>query len=95
MVKHIVLFKLKDQKDRQTAVGALLSMKGRIEGLLDLEVGADFLGSGRSYDVALTTTHTDRAALDVYQAHPVHLPVKEIMRGIRENSVSLDYEVTV
>lgn len=93
MVKHIVLFKIKDKKDIQKGVDALLSMKGKIEGLLSIEVGVDFLQSERSYDIALTTTHTDRAALDFYQAHPAHQPVKEIMKAIRESSVAADYEV--
>ena len=92
MVKHIVLFKLKDQKDRQQALDALNSMKGKIEGLIELEAGADFLSSGRSYDIALICTLKDREALDFYQAHPVHQPVKKLMHEIREGSVAVDYE---
>ena len=93
MVKHIVLFKLKDQSDRQRALDALNGMKGKIEGLLDLETGEDFLSSERSYDIALICTLKDRAALDFYQAHSAHQPVKEIMHTIRESSVAVDYEV--
>jgi hypothetical protein len=92
MVKHIVLFKLKDQKERQKALEALNGMKGKIEGLLDLEAGEDFLGSERSYDIALICTLKDRAALDFYQEHPVHQPVKKIMHELRESSVAVDYE---
>ena len=92
MVKHIVLFKLRDQKDRPKAIEVLNSMRGKIEGLIDLEVGEDFLASERSYDIALITTHTDRGALDFYQAHPVHQPVKKVMHAIRESSVAVDYE---
>jgi len=92
MVKHIVLFKLKDKKDTQKAVDTLNSMKGKIEGLLSLEVGVDFLHSERSYDIALITTHINREALDFYQAHPVHQPVKTIMHAIRESSVAVDFE---
>lgn len=68
-------------------------MKGKIEGLLSLECGEDFFGSERSYDIALITTHIDHAALDFYQAHPVHQPVKKIMHEIREGSVAVDFEV--
>jgi len=93
MVKHIVLFKLKDQKDRTLALDTLNSMKGKIEGLVDLETGEDFLASERSYDIALICTLKDKAALDTYQDHPVHLPVKKIMHSIRESSVAVDFEV--
>jgi len=92
MVKHIVLFKLKDKKDKQKALDALNSMTGKIEGLLHLEAGADFLDSERSFDIALICTLQDKAALDFYQAHPVHQPVKKLMHEIRESSVAVDYE---
>ena len=93
MVKHIVLFKLKEQKNREAALNALNGMKGKIEGLIDLEAGADFLGSERSFDIALICTLKDRAALDFYQAHPVHQPVKKLMAELRESSVAVDYEI--
>ena len=93
MVKHIVLYKLKNQADRQRALNAFYGMKGKIEGLLDVEAGTDFTASERSYDVALVCTLKDRAALDFYISHPVHLPVKKLMQEIRESSVSVDYEV--
>jgi hypothetical protein len=92
MVKHIVLFKLKDQKDREKALEALNGMKGKIEGLLHLEAGADFLSSERSYDIALICTLKDREALDFYQNHSAHQPVKKLMHEIREGSVAVDYE---
>ncbi|MCL2555397.1 MAG: Dabb family protein [Firmicutes bacterium] len=92
MVKHIVLFKLKNQADRPKALEALNSMKGKIEGLIDLETGEDFLASERSYDIALICTLKDRDALDFYQAHSVHQPVKKIMHAIRESSIAVDYE---
>jgi len=93
MVKHIVLFKLKDQKDRERALAALNGMKGKIDGLLDLDAGEDFLGSGRSYDIGLICTLRDKAALDFYQEHPLHQPVKKLMAEIRENSVAVDFEI--
>ena len=92
MIKHIVLFKLKDNADRQRALNTLNSMKDRIEGLLNLEVGEDFLKGERSYDIALVCTFNDKASLDYYQEHPVHQPVKKLMHEIRESSVSVDYE---
>jgi len=93
MVKHIVLFKLKNQEDRQRAIDAFYGMKGKIEGLIDLEAGEDFLFSERSYDVALVCTLKDKEALEFYQAHPVHQPVKKLMAEIRVSSIAVDYEI--
>ncbi|MCL2545390.1 MAG: Dabb family protein [Clostridia bacterium] len=95
MIRHIVLFRLKDRsrESLEKAAAVLRGMEGKIEGLVSLEVGIDFLHSERSYDIALNTLFTDRAALDAYQDHPVHLPVKEHMHAARESSCAADYEV--
>ena len=94
MVKHIVLFKLKDASPagRKTAIDMLMSMEGKMDILKSIEAGTDILGSPRSYDVALICTFESKAALDAYQEHPVHLPVKKYMAEARESSVSCDFE---
>jgi heme-degrading monooxygenase HmoA len=94
MVTHVVLFKMKDRSGdtaRRTRE-MLLDMKGRIPGLLDVEVGLDYLRSERSFDVALITRHESREALDAYQVHPVHEKAKAYIAEVREASVSVDFE---
>ena len=95
MIRHIVLFKITDEyKDEiPQLVKNFYGMKGRIEGMVDLEAGADFLHSDRSYDIALTTVFDSREALDAYQTHPVHLPVKARMGEVRSASVACDFEI--
>ena len=95
MVRHIVLFKIKDEykADIPDMVEKFYGMKGKIEGLVNLEAGADFLHSDRSYDVALVTEFESREALEAYQTHPVHLPVKKRMGEVRISSVACDYEI--
>lgn len=95
VIRHIVMFKIKDEYKEEIPelVRNFYGMKGRIEGMVDLEAGADFLGSERSYDLALITVFESRAAFDAYQTHPVHLPVKRRMHEVRMASVSCDYEI--
>ncbi len=95
MVRHIVLFKIKPEfrPEIPSIVEGFYSMVGKIDGLVSLEAGADFLGSERSYDVALNTVFRDRAALNAYQQHPAHLPVKRRMHEVRVSSVACDYEI--
>ena len=95
MIRHIVLFKIKDEyKDAlPELVEGFYSMKGRIEGLLELEAGADVLHSERSFDLALVTTFESREAFDAYQTHPAHMPVKKRMHEVRETSVACDFEI--
>ncbi|MBR2660366.1 MAG: Dabb family protein [Clostridiales bacterium] len=95
MIRHIVVFKIKDEyKDEiPQLVKNFYGMKGKIEGMVSLEAGADFLHSERSYDVALITEFESREALEAYQTHPVHLPVKKRMGEVRISSVACDYEI--
>ena len=95
MVRHIVLFKIKDEfrAEIPDMVEKFYGMKGKIEGLVNLEAGADFLHSDRSFDVALITEFASREALEAYQTHPVHLPVKKRMGEVRISSVACDYDI--
>ena len=93
MIRHIVLFKIKDEFKGEIPqlVQAFYGMRGKVDGLLQLEAGADILHSERSYDLALITVFRDRAAFDAYQTHPAHLPVKKRMHEVRETSVACDF----
>ena len=59
MIKHVVCFKLADNSDEKKAEAKkiLLSMDGNVPSLRGIEVGTDFLGSARSYDVILIATN--------------------------------------
>lgn len=95
MIRHIVMFKIKDEfKDEiPQLVKNFYGMKGRIEGMVDLEAGADVLHSERSYDIALTTVFDTMEHFQAYQTHPVHMPVKKRMHEVRESSVACDFEI--
>ncbi|NNM55377.1 MAG: Dabb family protein [Spirochaetales bacterium] len=94
MIKHVVFFQFhpEHKASRQDAVNQILSMKGKIPGLVDLTAGVDFKYSARSWDVALIATLTDQTALDVYDQHPVHQPVKSFLKTLYSQAASVDFE---
>lgn len=92
MVKHVVCFKLKEGESAQKAKEVLLSMKGNVPMLRDIEVGVDVLRSPRSYDVILSVVLDDLTALDAYQHDAYHVNVvKTHMHAVMQNSIALDY----
>ena len=95
MIRHIVLFRLKDKSPENLKATAELfySLRGQVPGLISVETGVDFYRTERSYDIALVCTFTDRAALEAYQTHPAHVPIRKHMHEIRESSVACDYEL--
>jgi hypothetical protein len=88
------LFKLKDRDAAkiEEARHVLEKLREGIPTLRSLEIGADVIRSGRSYDLALITRFDDRAGYQVYREHPVHLPVLDYLREASETSAVVDFE---
>ncbi len=100
MVKHIVLWTLKESAGGRTAAenadeikARLERLNGRIPGLVHLEVGVDFSRGDASADVALYSELADREALRAYQAHPEHAAVVEFINTVRATRIVADYDV--
>lgn len=94
MVLHVVLFRFKEEAKPQLdeALLRLKAMVGPVEVIRDLKAGKDFLHSGRSYDLGLAVTLDDRKALEVYDHHPAHLPVKQFLGALYDQAVAVDFE---
>lgn len=99
MIKHIVFWKLKDEAHGNSKdVNAKLikekleDLSGKIEGLLKIEIGIDFLGNG-NYDVALYSEVESKEALEFYQKHPLHQAVLPFIREAVADRKAVDYEV--
>jgi heme-degrading monooxygenase HmoA len=99
VVKHLVLWKLKPEAHGQSAAENALaikekleSLRGRIPGLLRIEVGLDFSRTETSCDVALYSEFESRAALEAYQAHPDHKAVMPFIAEARSQRHLVDYE---
>lgn len=96
MLKHIVMFKLKDYSEEllNETKEVLLSMQGKVPTLRGIEVGADILKSARSYDIVLMVLVDDISALDAYQQDPYHISiVKKHIHSVTSSSVAIDYIV--
>lgn len=93
MIRHIVLYWLKDADRIPETVAILQSMEGKIPGLLKIEATQDTLHSERSCDLCLHTVFENREALAAYRTHPVHIPVQRHMHSVMKRSCSADYEV--
>ncbi|MGG6314456.1 Dabb family protein [Paenibacillus macerans] len=94
MIKHIVLFKLKDASPEsiERTVSVLRGLEGKVEQLRSLEVGTDVIRSPRSYDIALIATFDSLEDLEGYQIHPEHKKVIVHMTEVRESQVAVDFE---
>ena len=97
MVKHIILWQLKDDIADRTAVKAgikagLEGLRGRIPGLIDIRVRIEGLASSNA-DVMLDSTFADEASLQGYAVHPEHVKVADTkVRPFTRTRLCLDFE---
>ncbi len=100
MVKHIILWKLRDdlsneekQRVKKDIKAGLEGLAGRIPGLLSIVVNVDGRLETSNADVMLDSTFTDEAALKAYAVHPEHVAVADgKVRPYTCLRTCLDYE---
>ncbi len=94
MITHIVLLKLVHNTGEivEEARKVLDGMAGKIPQLRHLEVGVNLIHSYRSYDLALVAKFDSLEDLQAYQNHPVHVEVVKYLQGVRQSTVTVDYE---
>ena len=94
MVKHIVLWKIRDddqkQKNIDHIIDILTALVGQVEGLVSVEMGYNF-NTASDYDVVLYATLKNAAALKYYQNHPEHVKCKEFIQTVSVGRTAADY----
>ncbi|CAG4892381.1 Dabb family protein [Paraburkholderia saeva] len=100
MIRHIVMWKLKESAEGASREENALKLKEKLEGcrdivpgILHLEVGIATPGLESSYDVVLISDFADKAALDAYQIHPKHEALKGFVGAVREARQAVDFVV--
>jgi hypothetical protein len=100
MIKHIVMWKLKEEAEGATATENAAKMKSMLEALQDkievlgtIEVGIDVFASAPECDVVLYSEFKTRADLDVYQVHPEHQACVAFIRNVVAERRVVDYEI--
>ncbi len=99
MVKHVILWKLKEMPAEQAAAVKagmkehLEALAGKIPGLLEIKVYTDKLDSS-NVDVMLDSSFTDEAALKGYAVHPDHVAAADgYVRPYTATRACLDFTV--
>lgn len=100
MVKHVILWQLKDElgeSEKQTVKEGIKAnlegLKGVVPGLVEIKVQIDYLESSNA-DVMLDSLFEDEAALKGYAVHPEHVKVADNnVRPYTKTRVCMDYEV--
>ena len=100
MVKHVILWTLKDEYSadenaqiKQGIKEGLEGLLGKVPGLKEIKVNISPLESSNC-DLMLDSTLEDEAALKGYAVHPAHVEVADTkVRPFTASRVCMDYEV--
>lgn len=95
MVKHIILWKLKEEYNNEEIKAGIKSglegLKGKIPGLLEITVQTDKLESSNA-DVMLCSVFETEEALKGYSKNPLHVEVADNkVRPFIETRLCMDF----
>jgi len=100
VIRHIVMWTLKEDVDGVPAKENAAKMKemlealnGRIEGLRHLEVSCEIVAADPECHIVLCSEHDDVDALNHYQGHPEHQACVGFVKTVAASRKVLDYEV--
>lgn len=99
MIRHIVMWNVRSGNPQERASNIRLieqcfaGLRGKIPGLLHMEIGVDTSRVDYACDVVLYSEFENQAALDAYGVHPEHLRVKKELGDLRIARHMVDYDV--
>lgn len=97
MIKHIVMWNVRGESAAEKAETAqrvkrnFEGLRGKVPGLVELEVGIDESRIDYACDVVLYSVFRSREALEAYATHPFHLQVRIDLEGLRITRHQVDY----
>lgn len=101
MIRHIVMFKLKEEADGRSRKENLCIAKEMLEALQGVVPTLkssyvkinDEQADRENYDIVLVSEYEDMEGLNAYIVHPAHKKVGEFMRKVREARACVDFEI--
>jgi len=100
MIKHIVMWKLKEFAEGADRATNAIKMKEKLgacaalsPGTLKFEVVLAQPGLEATYDIILYSEFTNREALAEYATHPTHKALIPFIGAVRDERQCMDYEI--
>lgn len=100
MIRHVVMWKLKDEAlgmDKAALQTELMrrleALVGRVPSIVTFEVGLNVVPGDTASEVCLVSTFADLAGLRDYIEHPVHQALVTFIKQVVCDRRAADYEV--
>ena len=99
MVRHVVMFKLKEFDSVEEKVAKLEEIKAglealvnKIEVLISMKVGIN-ANPAEEFDFVLESEFAEMAHVEIYAKHPEHVAVAQVIGAVKTGRAAVDYIV--
>lgn len=100
MIKHIVMWKIKDNGNGKSTLEnakmikqAIEALKEDINEIINIEVGINVIEGNDAYDIVLNSQFESVENLKTYQKHPAHVEVVKSIADLLGAKAVVDYEM--
>jgi len=100
MIRHIVMFKMKEELTGEIRDQAIVRLKGAIDGMADhvpqvrfLQTGVNFNPRPQAFDLVLVSDFETEGDLDLYRDHPQHQLVMDVIKDVVDRVHVVDYHL--
>ncbi len=100
MIKHIVMFQLKESNSEKEKLDKAIRIKNMLDSLPEkineiefLEVGINTAESPRALDMVLISHFKSYENLSKYRVHPEHVKALELIKKLTIKAFVVDYEI--
>lgn len=100
MIKHIVMWKLKEnaegngkEENAKLIKDKIEKLKEQIDIIVDIELGINIVEDPSAYDIVLYSVFKDKEDLNEYANNPLHLEIVKFVKKVVDSRIVVDYEV--
>lgn len=90
MVTHLVVMNLHEPKTKDFVALQVLSLAGRIPGLVSVRGGTSIVELATTWDLGFIMQFTDKESVLSYQSHPAHVDVADQIRDLIREMATCD-----
>jgi len=99
MIKHIVMWTLKEnaegntkEQNAQLIKEKLEALMGKVPQIRHIEVGISYRHEKEDLDVVLVSEFDSKKDLEDYQKHPIHHEANDFIKKVRAERYCVDFE---
>lgn len=97
MIKHIVMWRLKEELDKEETSKKikkiLEGLKEKINEIVEIEVGINYNSSEIACDIVLYSIFKTKEDLQSYISNPHHIEAGRYVKSVVKEKIVVDYEI--